>query len=69
MSVVSVLAVLLGRLFPRRGRHHHGPDDTVDLPKVPGWDGGPDQADEVTRLNLPRARPYVERRDPPEMIP
>jgi hypothetical protein len=65
----GVLAAVLARLFPRRGRHHHGPDDTVILPKVPEWDGGPDQSDEKTRLNLDRVRPYVDRRDPPDMMP
>ena len=68
MSGRRLLAALLARLFPGRGRHHRipDPDDTIILPRIPP---GQDQADEKTRLDLSRARPYVERRDPPEMLP
>ena len=71
MTTRGALAVLLARLFPRRGRHHRtpGPDDTVTLPRIPGWDDGQDQGDEKTRLDLSRVRPYVERRESPGMIP
>jgi hypothetical protein len=60
-------AGLLARLFPKRGRHHRDPDATVTLPRVAPW-AGDGQADEPTRFDLRRDRPYV-RRDPPDMLP
>lgn len=57
MTGRRLLAALLARLFPGRGRHHRTPgaDDTVILPRLPGVD----LADEQTRFDLSRARPYV----------
>ena len=67
MTGGRALAALLARLFPSRGRHRYipGADDTLDLPRISGWDDGGD----LTRFELSRARPYVDRREPPEMIP
>ena len=62
MTARRALAALLARLFPGRGGHDRtpGPDDTVVFPRIPP---GPDQdgpsADEDTRLDISRARPYV----------
>jgi hypothetical protein len=56
--VKRALAALLARMFPGRGRHRAAlPEDTVILPRVTG--DGEDQADEDTRLDIPRVRPYT----------
>jgi len=71
--VSRLLAALLARVLPVRGRHSRLPvpdDDTpVFLAAVQEDDEGVSPADEKTRLDLSRVRPYVDRRDPPEMIP
>jgi len=68
--VNRLLVALAACLFRARGRHHlvPGTDDTLVFPRVPPGDDE-DQGDEKTRFDLSRARPYVDRREPPEMIP
>jgi hypothetical protein len=57
-----MIRALLARAFPGRGRHRRGGllEDTVTLPRVTDDD---EKFDENTRLDLDRARPYVDRGD------
>ena len=65
-----VLFAVLAMLWPSRGRHQlvPGADDTLVFPHVPPGDDE-DQGDEATRLDVSRVRPYVDHREPPEMLP
>jgi hypothetical protein len=57
MTGYRLLAALLARVRPSRGRHQLAglPEDTVVIPRVTD----DDQGDEHTRLDLDRARPYL----------
>jgi hypothetical protein len=59
MTARRALAGLLARAFPGRGRHRRDPlpEETLVLPRVRDDDQG--QADEMTRSDVSRVRPYV----------